>query len=166
MSKRMLMMWSVWMGAFTFIYCYIYVMLPIYKEGVMWMTFVALPIYLNGGAKRSEFPNYVCSMVMGILWGLLCLWCITTLAELGVNEALNMGLVCGVVTTICCLVHFIITPKIWVNIIPMMFGAISMTFSQGGKNLLFIFCTLLGGLILGCVCGMGPQLLKKYDKAD
>jgi hypothetical protein len=172
MSNSTLIKWSVWMGVFTFIYCFIYVLLPIYKEGVMWMTFVALPIYLNGGAKKEEFPRYFCSMIAGIAWGLIYLKCINTLAALGmaggILEALNMGLICGGVTIICCIIHFVVTPKIWLNKIPMMFGAISMTFSQGGdlKRLPFIFCTLGGGLVLGLACGLGPGLLGKKDKPE
>lgn len=164
MSKQALIKWSVWMGIFTAIYCFIYVLLPIYKQGLMWMTFVALPIYLNGGAQKKEFPNYFFSMIAGIAWGLIYLWCINTLTGLGMNEALTMGLVCGGVTIICCIIHFVVTPNIWINKIPMMFGAISMTFSQGGKNLPYIFLTLGGGLLLGMICGLGPSLFDKRNK--
>jgi hypothetical protein len=167
MSNKLLIKWSVWMGVFTFVYAFIYVLLPIYKEGIMWMTFVALPIYLNGGAKFKEFPNYFCSMIMGIIWGKIYLWCIAGLAAIfpeGIFfEALNMGLICGGVTIICCIIHFTVTGKTWLNIIPMMFGAISMTFSQGGdlKKIPYIFLTLGGGVILAMICGLGPGLLDK-----
>lgn len=163
MSKKALAKWSVWMGVFTFIYCFIYVLIsPLYKQGLMWMTFVALPIYLNGGAEKKEYPNYVTSMLCGILWGLLMVWLLGLLSSM--YEPLAMGLVCGGVTIICCLVHFILTPNLWCNKIPMMFGAISMTFSQGGKNIPFIIITLLGGLTLGMICGLGPGLIEKYEK--
>lgn len=152
------------MGAFTFIYCFIYVLTPLYKEGLMWMTFVALPIYLNGGAAKKEFPNYLCSMVVGIGWGLVCLWGLNVLSFM--PEAVAMGLVCGGVTTICCIIHFIATPNIWINKIPMMFGAISMTFSQGGENLPYVIITLAAGLTLGMVCGLGPDLLKEKNPQE
>jgi hypothetical protein len=170
MSNKVLIKWSVWMGAFTFVYCFIYVLLPIYKEGIMWMTFVALPIYLNGGAKLKEFPNYFFCMIMGIVWGKICVWSIaglTAIMPAGLFfDALNMGIACGGVTVICCIIHFTVTGKTWLNIIPMMFGAISMTFSQGGdlKKIPFVFLTLGGGLVLGMICGLGPGILNKENK--
>lgn len=162
MSKRFLFWWAVWIGVFSGIYVAIYSLIPFPNTGLIWMTFVALPIYFTGGAKRNEFVNYVASMLMGVLWALIYLYFIGVLSDAGVSAPITSLLVIGIVTIVVCAVHFIVTGNTWLNKVPMMFGGISMTFSQNGQDLLTIICTLFGGLLLALICQEGTNVLKKW----
>lgn len=162
MSNRFLFWWAVWIGVLSGIYVAIYSLIPFPNKNIMWMTFVALPIYFNGGAKREEFVNYVASMIMGILWALVFLYGIGMLTKAGVNVPITLMLDVGILTIAVCAIHFILTGNIWINKVPMMFGAIAMTFSQGGHDLLTIGCTMFGGILLALLCQEGTHVLEKW----
>ncbi len=162
MSKRFLFWWAVWIGVFTGIYCAIYSLIPFPNKNLIWMTFVAFPIYFNGGAKREEFLNYVASMIAGILWALVYLYGIGFLTKAGFSFPVTLLLDVGILTIVVCAIHFILIPNTWFNIVPIIFGAIGVTFAQGGKDLLTIGCTMLGGLLLALCCQEGFNVLQKW----
>jgi hypothetical protein len=126
------------------------------------MTFVAMPIYFNGGAKPEEYVTYLLSLLMGIVWGLIYLFCIGFLVGLGLAGDVATALVVGVLCAVQCAVHFI-PPlgKTPVRNIPIMFGAFSMCFSQGGQNVVPITLSLIGGLTLALICGLGTRFLSQ-----
>ncbi len=161
MTSRFFVNWSLWIGFWSGVYVYIYLLTPLGNQGVIWMTFVALPIYFNGGAKREEFINYFVSVIVGALWGLGYLYCITWSVKAGLEAKLATALVVFVLTAILCAIHFVLPKSLRMSAIPIMFGAISMMFSQGGQKFIPALCTLIGGLILGLVCGEGAKLLTK-----
>ena len=82
MNKKGLVNWSIWIGVVSGIYCAIYLLtvgaytgakvLPGWQ--IVYATFTALPIYFTAGAKRSEFFNYICSYLCGVLWAMGYLW--------------------------------------------------------------------------------------------
>ena len=45
----------------------------IFDKNIIWMAFVALPIYFGSGAKLKEFPHFFSSILAGIVWGLIML---------------------------------------------------------------------------------------------
>lgn len=161
MTKKGLFNWSVWIGLMGGIYCAIYASSPIFSIGVMWMTFVALPIYFNGGAKKAEYFDYVASMVAGVVWGAGMLYFIGILSNKGVPINSNMGVIVGGGTILCCAIHFCLTGNFLFNRVPMMFGAMACTFSQGGKNLPFIIITMFCGITLGLIMQEGSKLLNE-----
>lgn len=161
MSKRYFWRMSVWIGILVGIYCMIYQYLPLPTKNLMWVTFVALPIYFGAGAKPEEFPNFFSSMLAGVVWAYIYLGGIAWLVKLGVGVPLTMLLVVGIVTIVLCAVHMILTPNTWFNKLPMMFGTIATLFCQNGENLLTIMITLTGGLIVGLLCTVGTKLLTK-----
>jgi hypothetical protein len=159
MTNRFFINWSIWIGFWSGVYVYIYLLSPLGSSGVIWMTFVALPIYFNGGAKREEFSNYFVSVIVGALWGLGYLYCIKWSINVGIEPKFATALVVFVLTSVLCGLHFVLPRNLQMGIIPIMFGAISMTFSQGGQKVVPVLCTLIGGLILGLVCNEGTKLL-------
>ncbi|MDR3175224.1 MAG: DUF1097 domain-containing protein [Desulfovibrio sp.] len=160
MPVKYLVNWAIWIGGLSGVYVFIYLQTPLAQYGVIWMTFVALPIYFNGGAKPEEFVSYVLSMVVGVAWGLFYLWCIEKLAGAGMRGDIATALVVGVVCSAQCAVHFIPPlAKTYLRVVPIMFGAISMCFSQGGGKVIPVTLTLLGGLTLALVCGLGTRFL-------
>lgn len=144
--KSFLFKLSVVAGILCGIYVFIYNYIPI--KNVVWMTFVALPIYFGAGAKREEFPHYLVSLAVGILWGFIYLKLIGLLIGAGMNANLALLLVVGVVTLVMCAIHLCITGNTWANKLPIMFGAVASMFSQNGQAAGSIFLTLVGGLIL------------------
>lgn len=159
MSQKYFINWSLWIGFWSGVYVYIYLLTPLAPFNIIWMTFVALPIYFNGGAKPEEFFNYFLSLIFGIAWGLFYLWSINGLIALSWEAKFATAMVVFVVTVIVCALHFLLPALMRLNVIPIMFGGISMMFSQGGTNVVPVFCTLAGGLLLGLVCGLGTKFL-------
>lgn len=144
--KNYLFKLSVIAGVLCGIYVFVYNYIPITK--LLWMTFVALPIYFGSGAKREEFPHYVVSVIVGVVWGFIYLKLIGVLAGAGLGINVTMLLVVGVVTLIMCAIHLCVTNNTWANKLPMMFGAVACMFSQNGQAAGSILLTLVGGLIL------------------
>ena len=89
-------------------------------------------IYFTGGAKRNEFVDYFICVIIGVLWGLGYLRCIELGVKIGIESRLATAMVIFVLTTILCTILFILPSKLRLSIIPVMFGAISMIFSQNG----------------------------------
>ena len=66
--------WSIWIGLWTGIYVLLYLLSPLAKHGIIWCTFIALPIFFNGGALRKDYiPQMICSCV-GVI-------CVTSIAK-------------------------------------------------------------------------------------
>lgn len=160
MSSKRLVNWAIWIGVWSGIYCFLYALTPLYKYGIMWNTFVALPIFFTSGAHRSEYKNYVASMLCGIVWGVVYLYFIGVMAGMGIPDCVNMFLDVGIITILCCAVHFTVTANTWFNKVPMMFGAIACTFNMGiSVDLWVVAVTMFGGLTLGLICQEGFNLL-------
>jgi hypothetical protein len=159
MNKRYLLNWTLWIAIASAIYVFLYAISPLGKYGVVYGTFVALPIYFTAGAKKEEFWHYSASFVIGVVWALLYLKCMEFLMTNGVGSAVTQTIVVGGLTFICVAIHFVITPKTLVNKIPAMFGAIATTFSTGGEKPVPIMITLVLGVLLGLVCQLGTKFL-------
>ena len=66
MTKRYLFNWCVWIGLATGVYSAIYLLTPLKNYGVIYATFIALPIYFISGAKREEYFNFTISNITGV----------------------------------------------------------------------------------------------------
>lgn len=161
LTKKGLLNWSIWIGVLGGIYSGLYASSSLYQVGVMWMSFVSLPIYFNAGAKRTEYFEYVSSMIVGVFWGIIFLYFIGMVAGKGVPENISVGVVVGIATISCCAIHFILTANFLLNKVPIMFGAIACTFSQGGENIPYIMITLFLGITLALIMQEGVNLLNE-----
>jgi hypothetical protein len=166
MNKAVLFKWAIWMGVACAIFSFIYPLIPFQDKGIMWMSFTALAVYFAGGAKREEFPNYAASMIMGVVWGMIYLFFIGVLGKTGMNLSTNLAIVVGGVTIVVCAMHLVVTGNSWLNKVPMMFGATSLVFSQGGKNLLTLILTMFLGLVLALCCSEGEHLMEKWTAKE
>ncbi|WP_168356567.1 DUF1097 domain-containing protein [Petralouisia muris] len=165
MTKRYLWNWAVWIGVVSGIYCFLYSLTPLADYGVMPATFTALPIFFTAGAQRKEYFHYAASNIMGVVWGLLYLMGITAIAGY-VGAAAANGIVVGLVTIVCCAIHFIPTGATWLNKPAAMFGAISSTFWIGGDKtkVIPLMITLVLGVTLALVCQEGTNFLTEEGK--
>ena len=159
--KKYSIYYSLWISITTALYAVIYLSSPLGNYGIMWMTFVSLPIFFTAGAKLQELPHYICSMVAGIIWGIINLWFIQLIISQGLGSTWANALNLLLITIVCLVIHFVLLGETWFGKVPMLFGGLSMTFSQGGKNLLPVGMTLLCGLLLGVVFSTGGNWLEK-----
>lgn len=158
--KKYMWSFSIWMAVTTAIYSLIYLLSPLGGYGLMWMTFVALPIFFTAGAKPKEIPNYLCSMAAGLVWGVINLEFIGLLTGLGLSGALANAADLLILTIVSVGLHLAHLDRTWFNKVPMIFGGLAMTFSQGGKNLPVIAITLACGILLAAVYGIGGKWLE------
>lgn len=150
---------GLWIGATTGLYSFLYALTPMGALGILPCTFIALPIFLNGGAKKEEFFNYFTSAIIGVGWAAVFVYAIGFTASFGASPAVSTGLAIFVVTSILCAVHLIFTPKGLFSSIPMMFGAIASTFLIGLDKWYYIMPTLILGILLGYINSLGFKLV-------
>lgn len=159
MSKKATVYWCIWIGVLTAIYVFLYLSSPLAQYGIIWVTFIALPIFFNGGAKREDYVPQMVSSCVGVCWGLIMLWFAGVIGAVGGNLA--MALSCGLFT-ICSCTFMMLENKHLINKVPAAFGGISSCFSQGGKNWWVIMITLCLGVTLGLLCNEGGPLCAKW----
>ncbi len=159
--NKYLWSYALWIALTSCIYALLYLLSPLGSYGLMWMTFVALPIFFTAGAKPKEIPNYFCSMIAGLLWGLINLWFINLLMEYGVSAPAANAADLFIITLPCVGIHMTLLGKTWFNKVPMIFGGLSMTFSQGGQNMAVIGITLTCGILMAAVFSTGGAWLEK-----
>jgi len=164
MAKRGLFNWSIWIGLWTGLYTLAYILSPLGEYGVMWATYVALPIYFLSGVKKSEFLNYAVSGVTGVGWGLVYITLTSLLISQGMSDLWANGLVCFVVTAVCLIIHFILLDKTPLNKVPAIFGAIASTFSTGGEKILPLMITLVLGTCLAYIFNWGLNILDEKGR--
>ena len=160
MSKKYVVNWGIWIGVWTGIYVFLYLMSPLAKYGVIWCTFIALPIYFNGGAQPKDYVSYVTSSICGVCWGLIFIFFIELFQKGGMGNVPATALGCLIFTALCCL-HMMVPDKGLLNKVPAMFGGISATFSQWGTNVVPVTATLCLGVTLALICGLGTKVLKE-----
>ncbi|SMC57895.1 DUF1097 domain-containing protein [Papillibacter cinnamivorans] len=161
MNKRYLWWWTVWIGLASGLFCIIYANLPIMKHNIMWMAFVALPIYFGVGAPLKKFPHFFFSMLSGVAWGMVMLFFIGKMMGAGFTAPVSMFVVVGICTTLCVGLHMILLGNTVFGVVPMIFGGLSMTFCAGGQNLIGVIGSLTGGFLLGVAISEGGRLMQK-----
>lgn len=150
---------TVWIAVSTAIYAFVYMLTPLGDYGIFWMSFVAIPIYFNAGAKPEELPNYLASALAGVLWAVPFLWFLNFCIAQGASMALAFFLDLLILTIPCVGLHLTFFSNSLFNKVPMIFGGLSMMFSQGGENVIPIAITLAGGLCLAALYTIGGNWL-------
>lgn len=163
MTAKAKVYWSIWIGVFTGLYVLLYLLSPLAKYGIIWITFIALPIFFNGGALRKDYiPQMICSCI-GVLWGVVIFAGTTFLLDkAGIGDAGANAISCGFFTITCCCM-MVFKDKTMLNKVPAMFGGISACFSQGAapEKLIPIMLTLCLGVTLGLICNEGGSICEK-----
>ncbi|MCC8152043.1 MAG: DUF1097 domain-containing protein [Lachnospiraceae bacterium] len=156
MTVRGKINWSIWIGVWTGIYVLLYMLSPLGQYGFIWITFIALPIFFNGGAARKDYFSQMISSCIGVVWGLIMLAGASALSITG--AAGSNALSCGIFTVTCCLM-MIFKDNTKINKVPAMFGGISACFSQGGEHIVGVMITLCLGVSLGLLCNEGMNFI-------
>ena len=165
MTNRGLFNWTVWISAWSALYTLLYLLSPLADYGVVYCTFVGLPIYFLSGAKKEEFLNYAVSFVAGVAWGWLYITVINWMcAAFGLSAPVSSAIAILVITIVCVGFHFIVTPNTLFNKVPAMFGGIAMMFSTGGTKMVPVAVTLVLGVGLAYLCNLGLQVLNAQGR--
>lgn len=163
MSKKTQIYWSVWIGVWTGIYVILYLISPLSQYGIIWCTFIALPIFFNGGAARADYFPQMVSSCVGVGWGWLMLY-VAGIFGVGMDGNVAMALSCGLLTITCCMM-MMIPQKALINKVPAMFGGISSCFgtydAEVPEKLIVLMVTLCLGVSLGLLCNEGLPFCKK-----
>ena len=167
-SKRYLWWFSFWIGLVSGVFCYIYALLPIVQENIIFASFVALPIFFGtSGAKLKEYPSYILCAVCGIIWGIIMLLSMGQLASLGVSGPLQMLIVVGIETFAAVALHMVVLGNTILNKVPMVFGGLAMTFFCSMYKdievitLFNLAITMVGGLTMGIFISIGGERMLK-----
>lgn len=154
---------GVWVSTTACVFIFLYLISPLAQYNLVWMMFIAVPIYFTAGAKPEDFLSFLACSAMGVLWGMFILEVIAVMAGWGMSDAASCAVGSGVCTVACCL-HNMVPRKYLLCNVPMMFGSISAVFSQGGAYPGIIVATMWFGLALGLVAGCAGRFLTPEGK--
>ena len=99
-------------------------------------------------------------MICGVIWALLYLQMDGLLRNAGLNIGVVTGVCTLVITFVVCAVHMIPLAKTWLNVVPLVFAGLTVTFSQGGQNLVAVAIEPVTGIFM-----KKENVEKKRDKA-
>jgi len=186
MTNRGLFNWCVLIALLTGLYTLVYFLIPpLANAGVVYATFIALPIFFISGAGPKDLPNFIVSNITGVVWGLMYVFLDYFMGvNLGLSAALGaqggtivLAFVCFIVTLVCCAFHMICTSKTLFNKLPAMFAGIAGVFSIWGSfytdagaltvpfdRVIPLALTLAFGSTLAMTMGQGVKLLNDEGK--
>ena len=149
--------WALFIGVSSALWCILYtavesaLALPS-ADYVLWMSFVSLALFFSVGDVK-KIPGLCVCEIMGFLWAVLCLWI------MGLMGGGNMATLVGVTVAValCCAVHMGFAANTAIGYTHVVLGNFAMCFAvgggniitEGGANVLVIFISLIGGMLLG-----------------
>ncbi|MEG0376947.1 MAG: DUF1097 domain-containing protein [Eubacterium sp.] len=141
------------------------VLLGIYQitslSSLMWPIFIGLGVTFATGAELKKAPNYLCCMLAGVVWALVYFQMDGFFSGLGLNPGIVTGISTFIITFAVCAVHLILLAKTWLNVVPLVFAGLTVTFSQGGQNLIGIIIALAFGILAAVLI---EPLTKRFMK--
>lgn len=134
------------------IFCGIYAMATMYfpapMDSFLWTSFVGIAITFGIGPNPKKMPNFLCSMVAGVVWGLIFFKCFELAAMVGITGHANMLVVATVLTFAACVVHLIFLANTWFDYLAVVFAAIACFFGVGGQSPIMLILAMWFGVFL------------------
>lgn len=115
---------------------------------LMLIFFVAVCITFASDPEKEKAPNYIASMVCGVIWGFLFFQLTVLLTTAGIQASFvsfisNFMIVFGATVT-----HLILLQKTWMNNVGFVFAGVIGVVFTGGQSIIGIVITLLCGIMV------------------
>lgn len=163
MSNRVIVLWSLWIGLMVALFALVYLASPLGAYGIMWMSFVSMPLYFAAGAELKDMASFSATNCLGIVWGLFYLLLIGIFSGWGLSGPWATACTIMIATPSCCIFHMLIPDKFLFNKLAAAFGAIACTFSTNGEMLIPVALTLICGVVVGFLCKFGLRFFLKPE---
>ncbi|WKY43721.1 DUF1097 domain-containing protein [Eubacteriaceae bacterium ES2] len=167
MPKKNLVFTSVWSAIICALFYALYGLLPTggnVSFSMCWVMFIMLICFFAMRLNASNFMSMALSSLIGCFWGQICvLVTIQFVPFVGVLLAGTFSV--GIVTVIMLILHGGVLSKTPFGLIPFNFAGVALTFSQfqgnPGDNVIALFVTMLLGIVMACLCGLGYTIAEK-----
>ncbi len=171
MSKKTVVLWSIWVSLLSSIFNYIYASLPLnqilaHGNGAPWVLFVSMAVFFSGGFGTKDIVKTACSMTMGMIWAQVdfLLMLIPGFSAFGGFIAILVG------TAITMILHIQYIPTLPISVVPFIFAGVCLSFgcagplyAGAGQSVLGLFVTFMIACVCLWLCAFGQEkLMKKY----
>ncbi|MDO4650573.1 MAG: DUF1097 domain-containing protein, partial [Eubacteriales bacterium] len=156
MSKKTIVLWSIWVSVLSALFNWLDGVIPIVKDfnhggGAPWILFVCLAVFFAGGFTSKQVPGIICSAAAGLAWAQVdfILMTIPGFAAMGGFLAITVG------TAITMIIHIMFLGNTPFGVVPFIFAGVCLTFATGGHysanpiGIVGLGLTLLLGI---CLC--------------
>jgi hypothetical protein len=160
MSRKAVIVFSIWTAFFSALFNSAYSFLPdlfarFGYDGFSscnWVMFVCLAVYFGMGLGPKDAPSAVLSAFCGMIWGQVDFLLTDLFAMTGMGGTLAMFLAVLVGTAITMVIHIHVLKKTPFRFVPFVFAGVCLTFSQGGGNVVALGSTFVIGIALCAIC--------------
>ena len=171
MSKKTVILWSIWVALLSSIFNYIYSLLSLnqilaHGNGAPWVLFVSMAVFFAIGFGSKDIVKTACSMTMGVLWAQVdfYLMLIPGFSAFGGFLAILVG------TAITMIIHIHYIPSWPVSVMPFIFAGVCLSFgcagpvyAGAGQTILGLWVTFMIACVCLWLCAKGQEILmKKY----
>ena len=102
-------------------------------HGYLWCVYIGFFLTMAFGVKLPEYPNYLCSLLVGYVWAFAYVFGHQWLeAWFAMPSLLALSLSELVLTFLLLFVHLRFLSRTWFNKVPAVFAAIATVFAAGG----------------------------------
>lgn len=126
-------------------------------HGYLWCVYIGFFLTMAFGVKLPEYPNYLCSLLVGYVWAFAYVFGHQWLEDwFAMPSLLALSLSELVLTFLLIFVHLRFLSRTWLNKVPAVFAAIATVFAAGGIQHLPL-CAL--SAVIGISMAVGTEVL-------
>ena len=130
--------------------------------------FIGLGLTFATGPEPKKTPNFIASLLAGIVWVLLYFQLDGFLHTLGMHPDLAFWLGIFILVILSAPLHLIVLQKTWFNQLPLVYGAVTCVFMEGPEQVPGIIFALCLGVAVAVAAGPIAERLPKTtaEKAE
>ncbi|MEG0379437.1 MAG: DUF1097 family protein [Eubacterium sp.] len=123
--------------------------------------FIGLGLTFASGPQLKTTPNYIASLLAGIIWVLFYFQLDAFLHTLGMPSDLAFWLGIFILVMLTAPLHLIFLEKTWFNQLPLVYGAVTCVFMEGPAQIPGVIMALTMGVLVAVVAGPIAERLPK-----